>query len=202
MTPEHIHHVVQFDRNLKHLSVESCCNVLKSYTPISHWQLFWTVLQKKKCIKIDCLKEKCFGIRQWVKLVIDNKLITFCALGATHHVVQFHRNLNHLSVESCCDVLKSYTPINHWQLPWTVLQKKKCIKIYCSKEKCFGKRHWVELVIDNKLITFCALGATHLLSELRRGRLPIKITFETSHVYWLMRRKLKGSQLNFNDRLQ
>ena len=158
--------------------------------------------REKKCIKIDCLKEKCFGIRQWVKLVIDNKLITFCALGVTHHVVQFHRNLNHLSVESCCDVLKSYTPISHWQLPWTVLQKKKCIKIYCSKEKCFGKRQWVELVIDNKLITFCALGATHLLSELRRGRLPIKITFETSHVYWLMRRKLKGSQLNFNDRLQ
>ena len=110
--------------------------------------------REKKCIKIDCLKEKCFGIRQWVKLVIDNKLITFCALGATHHVVQFHRNLNHLSVESWCDVLKSYTPISHWQLPWTVLQKKKCIKIYCSKEKCFGKRQWVEVVTDNKLIIF------------------------------------------------
>lgn len=154
MTPEHIHHVVQFHRNLKHLSVESCCNVLKSYSPIIHWQLFWTVLQKKKCIKFDCLKEKCFGIRQWVKLVIDNKLITFCALGVTHPVVQFHRNLNHLSVESWCDVLKSYTPISHWQLPWTVLQKKKCIKIYCSKEKCFGKRQWVEVVTDNKLIIF------------------------------------------------
>ena len=110
--------------------------------------------REKKCIKIDCLKEKCFGIRQWVKLVIDNKLITFCALGVTHPVVQFHRNLNHLSVESWCDVLKSYTPISHWQLPWTVLQKKKCIKIYCSKEKCFGKRQWVEVVTDNKLIIF------------------------------------------------